>query len=81
MTLQGMIDQIKPLSETIARDVNELLTLLVVPFNNLLRAYSCLWLALIYDVFSVFEPHSIKVPMLDRISGFNMQGFCCICAW
>jgi hypothetical protein len=81
ITLDERLDQIKPLSDTIIRDVGECANLDRVPENILMRARGCIWLAMTYELFSLYEPESINIPMLTRLTSSNMQGFFCPCAW
>ena len=46
-----------------------------------MRARGCIWLAMTYELFSLYEPESINIPMLTRLTSSNMQGFFCPCAW
>jgi len=81
ITLSERIEQIQPLSETIIRDVNDCANLDRLPENILLRARGCVWIAILYELFSTYEPESINVPFLTRLTGTNMQGFFCVCKW
>lgn len=80
-TLSERIEQIQPLSETVIRDVNDCANLDRIPENILLRARGCVWLAILYELFSVYEPESINIPFLARLTNTNMQGFFCVCSW
>lgn len=79
ITLDERIEQIAPLSECIARDVGEVANLDRIPENILMRARGCLWLALTCEIFSLYSPQEIKVPMLARLTQTNMQAFFCPC--
>ena len=81
ITLHERIGQILHLSEAVIRDTNECANLDRLPETILLRARGCLWLAMLYELFSLLEPESINVPMLTRLSQSNMQGFFCVCQW
>ena len=50
-----------------------------MPESILLRGRGCVWLAMMYELFSVYEPESIVVPFLTRLTTTNMQGFFCVC--
>lgn len=61
------------------KHTNELANLDRMPESILLRGRGCVWLAMMYELFSVYEPESIVVPMLTRLTTTNMQGFFCVC--
>ena len=79
ITLHERIRQISHLSENVTRDCNELANLDRMPENILLRARGCLWLAMMYELFAIYEPESIVIPFLTRLTETNMQGFFCVC--
>lgn len=65
--------------ETIIKDVNEIANLDRLPPNIILKARASVWLALSYELFSIYEPEHINVPMLTRLVRTNMQRFMCPC--
>jgi len=81
ITLLERIEQIRHLSDVVIRDVNECANLDRMPESILMRARGCVWLAILYELFSIFEPESINVPFLSRLTGTNMQAFFCVCSW
>ena len=72
LSIQERIDQILPLTETIIKDVNEIANLDRLPANIILRARASVWLALSYELFSIYEPEHINVAMLSRLVKTNM---------
>lgn len=72
ITLMERIEQVAHLSEVVIRDVNECANLDRMPESILMRARGCVWLAMLYELFSIFEPESINVPFLSRLTSTNM---------
>ena len=70
---QERIDQIRPLVEVIMRDVDDIANLDRIPTNIIQRARCSVWLALVYELFQIYEPENISVPMLTRLTTYSMQ--------
>ena len=68
MSVQDRLNQISPLVEVIMRDVEDVANLDRIPVNIIQRARCSIWLAMSYCLFAVFEPESILVPMLQRLT-------------
>ena len=54
------------------RDVDDVANLDRIPVKIIQRARCSVWLGMSYDLFSIFEPESIQVPMLTRLTGTEM---------
>lgn len=63
------------------RDVDDIANLDRIPINIIQRARCSVWLALVYELFQIYEPENIQVPMLTRLTSYSMQQFSCPCGF